>query len=98
MRSAASPPPFSLLRRLCVAPRRVPPAVLVVIGEARIGEPDHAVHGSGAARMPQRLDADVLVVARVVRLVEAMAARELGADRVPQELHQLDPLLVADPV
>src|ERR1044072_191931 len=41
----------------------------------------------------QQLRADVLVVARVVALVELVAPAELGAHRVPQELHHLHPLL-----
>src|SRR5262245_28054247 len=98
MRGTAEAPPFSLFGRLRVAPRRIPPAGLVVIGEAAIGERNHAVQGPRAARMPQRLDADVLVVAGVVGLIEPVAAGEFRADRVPQELHELDPLLVADPV
>ena len=40
----------------------------------------------------QRVAADLLVAAGVVDLVELVAAAELGADRVPQELHQLDAL------
>src|SRR5437588_8892778 len=35
------------------------PAVFVVFGEALLGERDHAVHRSGRARVPERLDADV---------------------------------------
>ena len=38
------------------------------------------------------------MVAGVVHLIEFVAAAELGADRVPQELHHLDALLVADAV
>src|SRR5437763_280209 len=38
----------------------------------------------------QRLDADVLVIAGIVHLVELVAVAELGTDRVPQELHHLD--------
>ena len=53
---------------------------------------------SRAARMPQGLDANVLVVAGVVCFVEAVAAAELGADRIPQELHDFDALFVADAV
>src|SRR5215471_12228296 len=53
-----------------VEPRRVPPAVLVVIGEAAVGERNHAVQGSRAARMPQGLDANVLMVAGVVGFVQ----------------------------
>ena len=59
-------------------------------------ERDHAVIGPGRARIEQRLDADVLVVARIVDLVKLMAPAELGADRVPQQLHDLDALAIAD--
>src|SRR5215467_5871459 len=79
-------------------PRRISPAVLVVIGETLVGERDHAVQGSRAARMPQGLDANVLMVAGVVGFIQAVTATELGADCIPQELHDLDPLLVGDPV
>src|SRR6516162_7539411 len=86
------------MRDIWVEPRRVSPAVLVVVGQAPVGERNHAVQASGAARMPQGLDANVLMVAGVVGFVEAVAAAELRSDRVPQELHDLDPLLVTDPV
>src|SRR4030095_63630 len=76
----------------------VAPAVLVVIGQALLGEPDHAVERAARARVPHRLDADVLVVAGVVHLVELVAAAELGAHRVPKKLHHLDALLVTDAV
>src|ERR1700722_16853048 len=86
--------PRSLLRRprgarpevryvVRIDPGGVGPAVLVVVRHAGIGERDHLVEGAGAARVPHRLDADVLVVAGVVHLVELVAAAELGADRVP---------------
>src|SRR5580658_11246334 len=81
-----------------VEPGRIGPAVLVVVGHAVLGEADHAVEGARRARVPHRLDADVLVVAGVVALVELVARAELGTDRVPQELHDLDALLVADAV
>src|SRR5215472_14197798 len=81
-----------------IEPGRIGPAVLVVVGHAVLGQPDHAVERARGARVPHRLDADVLVVAGVVALVELVAGTELGADRVPQELHDLDALLVADAV
>src|SRR5262245_22459749 len=61
-----------------VEPRGVGPAVLVVIRHAFVGQRHHAIQRPGAARVPQRLDADVLVVAGVVHLVELVAAAELG--------------------
>src|SRR5262245_12913149 len=89
----ARPRTSNLIR---IAPCRVGPAVLIVISKALLGERDHATQGARAARMPQRLDANVLVIAGIVGFVEAVAATELAADRVPQQLHDLDPLLVAD--
>src|SRR5262245_33153129 len=68
----------------------VAPALLVVFGETLVGEANHAVKGTGAARIPERLDADILVVAGVVHLVELVAAAELRADRIPQQLEHLD--------
>src|SRR5438876_9956365 len=68
------------------------PAVGVVFGHAGIGERLPAL---GLARMlcaQEREAPDLLVAARVVDLVEFVAGTELAADRVPQELHQLDPL------
>src|SRR5262249_11294426 len=78
-----------------IEPSRIGPAVLVVVGHAVLGQPDHAVERTRGARVPHRLDADVLVVAGVVALVELVPGTELGADRVPQQLHDLDALLVA---
>src|SRR5437763_11132299 len=63
----------------------IAPAVLVVFGEARLRERGHAVERSGGARVPQRLNPDILVIAGVIHLVELVAAAELGADRVPQQ-------------
>src|SRR4051794_30032703 len=45
-----------------IEPGRIGPAVLVVICHAFVGERDHAVERAGAPRIPQRLDADILVV------------------------------------
>src|SRR5438309_11454889 len=57
-----------------VEPGRIAPAVLVVIGQALLGQRDHAIERAGGARVPHRLDADVLVIAGVVHLVELVAA------------------------
>ena len=59
---------------------------------AGVGEALAAVDGAGRRRDEERLDADVLVVAGVVALVELVAAAELAADGVPEQLHQLDAL------
>src|SRR6188768_2060443 len=74
------------------------PALLVVVGHAGIGERDHAVVGAGAPGVEQRLNADVFVITRVVDLIELMPSAELGADRIPQQLHDLDALAVIDVV
>src|SRR5215468_3348479 len=81
-----------------IEPGSADPAVLVIFGEALLGERNHTVERARAARTPHRLDANVLVVAGVVPLIELMTPAELGADRIPQELHHLDALLVVDAV
>src|SRR5262249_37522088 len=81
-----------------VDPSGIAPTVLVVVGKALLGERAHALARTAGARVPQRLDADILVVTGVVHLVELVAAAELGADGVPQQLHHLDALFVADAV
>src|SRR5437016_1964587 len=81
-----------------IEPRSADPAVLVVFGEALLRERDHPIERARGARAPHRLDADVLVVAGVVPLVELMAPAELAADRIPEKLHHLDALLVVDAV
>src|SRR5262249_45154853 len=79
-----------LLRRPCGArrkvgyvvridPGRILPAALVVVRHAVVRERDHAVERAGTARVPHRLDADILVVAGIVHLIEFVAAAELGA-------------------
>src|SRR6516165_602296 len=71
---------------------RYDPAAEVVFGHAGIGERLPAIvlaRGDG----PQQSEAaDFFVAAGVIDLVEFMTSAELGADRVPQQLHQLDPL------
>src|SRR5262245_2889246 len=83
---------------LGVEPGRVAPTLLVVVGHALLGQRHHPVERARAARVPHALDADVLVVAGVVDLVELVAAAELGPDRVPQQLHDLDALAIAHAV
>src|SRR5215469_7911017 len=72
------------------------PAVLVVIGHALIGERFHLLERAGALRLLQLEHADELMAAGIIHLVELVARAEFGADRVPQELHDLDALLVVD--
>src|SRR5215470_17728583 len=52
-------------------------------------EAAHPFERAACARVPHRLDANVLMVAGVVHLVKFMATTELGTDRVPEELHHL---------
>src|SRR5436309_2098732 len=68
------------------------PSVQVVLGHARLGELLPAVVLAGGERAEQRVTPDLLVAARVIDLVQLVAAAELGPDRVPQELHQLHAL------
>src|SRR5215475_11789387 len=72
------------------------PSVEVVLRHARLGEPLPAVVLSGSEGAEQGVAPDFLVAARVVDLVQLVAAAELRPDRVPQELHQLDPLHSVD--
>src|SRR2546428_5006661 len=69
---------------------RLPP-VEIVLRHAGLGELLPALvlaRGDGAE---ERVAPDLLVAAGVVDLVELVPAPELGPDRVPQELHELDP-------
>src|SRR5579875_486431 len=68
------------------------PSVEVVLGQAPVREPLVLVNRASRGRGEQHLEADVLVVTRVVALVQLVAPAELGADRIPQQLHQLHPL------
>src|SRR5262249_61326811 len=68
------------------------PTVEVVLGHARLRELLPAVVLAGGEGAEQRVAADLLVAARVVDLVELVAAAELRAHRVPQKLHELHAL------
>src|SRR6266446_10078078 len=68
------------------------PPVQIVLGHAALGELLPAIVLAGGERAEERVAPDLLVAAGVVDLVELVPAAELGADRVPQELHDLDPL------
>src|SRR5579863_4312606 len=83
---------------LAVAIRRMLPAVLVVIGHASLDQRFHLLEPSGELRLLQLEHPDELVAAGIVHLVELVAGAELGADGVPQKLHDLDALLVVDTV
>src|SRR5262245_3263715 len=75
---------------------RLPP-VEVVLGHARLGELLPAIVLARGQRPEERVAPDLLVASRVVDLVQLVPASELAPDRVPQELHQLDPLDRVDP-
>src|SRR5205085_11763922 len=74
------------------------PAVEVVFVHALLGEALVAVSLTAGGGGEQDLHADVLVVAAVVALVELVAAAELAADGVPEQLHELHALDRLDPV
>src|SRR5262245_11680414 len=82
LRFDAEPPDVDQVLRL--------PAVDVVLGHAALGELLPAIVLPRGQGTEQRVAPDLLVAARVVDLVELVAAAELAADRVPQELHELD--------
>src|SRR5262249_23096904 len=81
-----------------IEPSRIGPAGLVVIRHAGFGETDHLIECAGAAGVPHCLDANVLVVAGVVHLVQLVASAEFRADRVPEQLHDLDAFAIAHAV
>src|SRR6202007_1199601 len=81
-----------------VAIGRMAPAILVVIGHALIGQRFHGFKRAGALRLLQLEHADELVAAGIVHLVQLVAGAEFGPDRIPEELHDLDALLVVDAV
>src|SRR6185369_17192391 len=68
------------------------PAVEVVLVHRRLGKGLEAVEVPFTLRGPQVGQASDVVAADVVDLVELVASAELGADGVPQHLHDLDPL------
>ena len=74
------------------------PAVLVVVRHAALGERHHLLERAGALRQLQREDAHQIGAAGIVHLVELVARAELGANRVPEQFHRLDALLVVDAV
>jgi hypothetical protein len=67
------------------------PAIEVVLVETLFRE---VTIGFGQARGVlgrEYLGADGLVIASIVALIEFVAAAELGADGIPEQLHHLDP-------
>src|SRR3984957_19335807 len=81
-----------------IEPRRARPAVFVVFRHALLGELRHVCKRTRRARIPKRLNTDILVITGIIALVEFMASAEFGADRIPQQLHHLDALLVVDAI
>src|SRR5690348_16976837 len=63
-----------------IEPASAHPAVLVIFGKALLRERDHALERARGACAPHCLDANVLMIAGVVPLVELMTPAELGAD------------------
>src|SRR5262245_47984569 len=68
------------------------PSVQAVLRHALFGECLHPVVVAGAEGTEQCVSPDLLMTAAVVDLVELVAPAELGADRIPQQLHQLYPI------
>src|SRR5262249_30301380 len=72
------------------------PAGLVIIGQALLDQGFHLLERARALSMLQGKKSHEFVAARVVHLIELMACAEFTADRIPQQLHHLDPRLVVD--
>src|SRR6516164_3736391 len=68
------------------------PALEIVFGHALVRKALPALVLARGERSEQRVAADFLVAAGVVDLIEFVARAELCANRIPQELHQLDAL------
>src|SRR5690606_36894922 len=65
------------------------PAVLVIFAHALLRRRDHLVEGAAAAGIEHALNADVLVFAGAVSLVELFTPDELAVLRVPDQLYHL---------
>ena len=70
-----------------------PPTVEVIFRHALLGEAFEAVGVTRRHGAEQGVAADLLGRAAIIDLVELVATTEFRSYRVPQELHQLDPLL-----
>src|SRR6185369_13943817 len=66
------------------------PAVEIVLGHAPLGEVAEALGGAAAVGHLPGDEPHGLGGARIISLVELVAAAELRAHRVPQQLHELD--------
>ena len=80
-------------RLLILQPGPINPSVQIIIGEALIDEFQALIQRAGAPGETDGIHADLLVVAGVIPLVQLMASAELGSDRVPKQLEQLDALV-----
>src|SRR5262245_39580829 len=67
---------------------RMPPAILVIVGHALLGERLHLLEGAGGVRLLQRENAYELVAACIVHLVQLVSRAEFRSNRVPKQLHR----------
>src|SRR5438552_1942281 len=82
---------LSMLSLIPLAPRVLRPAVQAVIGQTLVHQPGALVENAGAAGEIHGVDANLLVIAGVVPLVEFVTSSKLGPDRVPYDLEEFDP-------
>src|SRR5207245_10617496 len=75
---------------------RLPP-VQIVLGHAALSELLPPIVLARGERTEQRVAPDLFVAAGVIDLVELVATAELGADSVPPDLHELEPIDIVDP-
>ena len=74
------------------------PAVLVVLRQAAVDHRHHLVHVAGGLRLAQTLQADFVLAAGVVDLIQLVTAAELAADGIPHQFQDLDALHVVHAV
>src|ERR1700682_20219 len=82
---------LSMLSHISVAQDVLGPAIQVVIRQTLVHEPGTLIENAGAAGEIHRVDANLLVIAGVVPLVEFVTPSKLGPDRVPHDLEEFDP-------
>src|SRR5207302_1415923 len=80
---------------LLVNPCVAGPAVEVVVGHAALDEGIELGGDAADACEAGHVEAHLLLVAGIVDLVPLVAGAELRADRVPDQLEQLDPVVGA---
>src|SRR5690242_11246720 len=66
------------------------PALEIIVAHALLDELGAAFHDAALLGEAQHVEPHLLVVARIVALVNLMTAAEFGADRIPDELEELD--------